>query len=337
MPDLLGGHPAHDFAERQSRNRRLSAGIVFAFLLFFILVGLSVDHLYLDAFTSSGLAFPIATTVSFLFSAGLSLAAYYHGSAYILTSLGAEALEIQIPEHRELQNIVTEMALASGCPMPKVYVIFDPAPNAFATGRNESASAVCVTSGLLALLSREETQGVIAHEISHIRNQDILVMTLVSILLGGVALLSDWAQRSFYRSRSRRGTGRKNLLLVLPALLLIVFAPLISRLLAMAVSRQREYLADATAAEYTRNPLGLAKALEKIRDASMPFHKATRGTAHLFFVNPLRRRVDDREGRLADLLSTHPPIARRILLLYRMAGLPNRLRVERAEGIQGRG
>lgn len=337
MPDLVGSHVAHDFAERQSRNRWLSAGIVFAFLLFFILVGLSVDYLYLDAYTSSGLAFPIATTISFLFSAGLSLAAYYHGSAYILSSLGAEALDIEIPEHRELQNIVTEMALASGCPMPKVYVIFDPAPNAFATGRNETASAVCVTSGLLALLSREETQGVIAHEIFHIRNQDILVMTLVSILLGGVALLSDWARRSFYRTRSRRGAGRKNLLLVLPALLLIVFAPLISRLLAMAVSRQREYLADATAAEYTRNPLGLAKALEKIRDASMPLRRATRGTAHLFFVNPLRRRVDNREGRLADLLSTHPPMARRILLLYRMAGLPNRALGSRAEGIQGRG
>ena len=111
-------------------------------------------------------------------------------------------------------------------------------------------------------------------------------------------------------------------MLVIPALLLILFSPLISRLLAMAVSRQREYLADATAVEYTRNPLGLAKALERIRAAAMPFQLASRGTAHLFFVNPLRRSVDDREGRLADLLSTHPPIARRIMLLYHMAGLP---------------
>jgi heat shock protein HtpX len=144
---------------------------------------------------------------------------------------------------------------------------------------------------------------------------------LVSVLLGGVVLLSDWAQRSFYSTRSRQRLGSGAALLMIPAFLLIVFAPLISRLLAMAVSRQREYLADAAAAEFTRNPLGLAKALEKIRDASMHFHKATRGTAHLFFVNPLRRRVDDREGKLADLLSTHPPIARRIALLQRMAGV----------------
>ncbi|MBI4523145.1 MAG: M48 family metallopeptidase [Deltaproteobacteria bacterium] len=204
--------------------------------------------------------------------------------------------------------------------MPRVYVIFDPAPNAFATGRNELTSSVCVTTGLLALLNREETQGVVAHELSHIRNQDILLMTLVSVLLGGVAILSDWAQRSFSAPRSRRGAGAKNLLIIIPAMVLIVLAPLISRLLAMAVSRQREYLADATAVEFTRNPLGLARALTKIRDASMPFQRASRGTAHLFFVNPLRRRVDDREGRVADLLSTHPPIDRRIGLLYSMAG-----------------
>jgi len=147
-------------------------------------------------------------------------------------------------------------------------------------------------------------------------------MMMVSVLLGAVALLSDWAQRSFFVSRHTRRGSRKSLFIVIPGLLLIILSPLISRLLAMAVSRQREYLADATAAEFTRNPVGLAKALEKIRDAAIPFSKATRGTAHLFFVNPLRRRVDSKDGHLADLLSTHPPINRRIVLLYQMAGLP---------------
>ena len=145
-------------------------------------------------------------------------------------------------------------------------------------------------------------------------------MMLISVLLGGIALLADWAQRSVLVSRGGRTSSRANPLLVVPALLLIVVSPLISRLLAMAVSRQREFLADATAVEFTRNPLGLAKALEKIRDAGMPFQKASRGTAHLFIVSPFRRRVDDRDGKLADLLGTHPPIERRIALLYQMAG-----------------
>jgi heat shock protein HtpX len=205
--------------------------------------------------------------------------------------------------------------------MPEIYTVYDPAPNAFATGREEKSASVCVTTGLLTLLNREETQGVVAHEMAHIRNHDTRVMMLVSVLLGGVVLLADWAQRSLFSSRhGQRRRGHP--LIAVPALLLIAVSPLVSRLLAMAVSRQREYLADATAVEFTRNPLGLAKALEKIRDADLPFHRATRGTAHLFIANPLRRRIDDREGALADLLSTHPPINRRILLLYQMAKLP---------------
>ena len=334
MAERLDSHAPEDFRDRQARNRWLSAWIILLFLILFLLVGLAVDYLYLDAFTPSGPAFPWATVLALGFASALSLTSYYHGSELILRSLGAEPLDIQIPEQRELHNVVTEMALASGCPMPKVYVIFDPAPNAFATGRDEFHASVCVTTGLLTLLDREETQGVMAHELGHVRNDDILLMTLVSILLGGIALLSDWSQRSFNTSRSRRESGGKSAALVIPAVLLILFAPLISRLLAMAVSRQREYLADATAVEYTRNPVGLAKALQKIRGAAMPFSRASRGTAHLFFVNPLRRRVDDREGRLADLLSTHPPIARRIMLLYQMAGLQGMSKGQRDKEIK---
>lgn len=292
------------------------------FILFFLFIGATIDHLYFDAFTSAGPTLPIATIFSLGFATLTTLTAYYGGSDIILSSLGAEKLNLRIPEHRELHNIVTEMALASGSAMPRVYVIFDPAPNALATGSNEKNAAICVTTGLLTLLDREETQGVVAHEISHIRNEDILLMTLVSILLGGIAILADWGRRGFYSSRSGRHLSKKNPLVFIPLLILIALSPLIARLLAMAVSRQREYLADAGAAQYTRNPRGLAQALEKIRDASMPFHKATRGTAHLFFVNPLRRRVNDRDGKLADLLASHPPIARRIALLYRMAGQP---------------
>jgi heat shock protein HtpX len=303
---------------------------VFCFLLFFFLLGLSIDYLFLDAFTARGPSFPIATLIALVFSVMVAYTGYRQGSKLILSSVGAEQLDIQIPEHRELHNVVTEMALASGCPMPKVYVTYDPAPNAFATGRNEESAAICITTGLLTLLGREETQGVVAHEMAHIKNNDTSVMLLISVLLGGVVLLSDWAQRSIFGMRPFRRASSQALLAI-PALLLIVISPLISRLLAMAVSRQREYLADATAVEFTRNPLGLAKALEKIRDAGMPFQKATRGTAHLFFTNPLRRRIDNRDGKLANLLSSHPPINRRIMLLYQMGALPGsaaRLRVE---------
>ncbi len=283
-------------------------------------MGLSVDYVYLGAFTTAGLPLPVATIGALFFAIFMTLTAYGYGGNLILACVGAETLDIQIPEHREFHNVVTEMALAAGCPMPKVHVVYDAAPNAFATGRNEKSSAICVTTGLLALLSREETQGVVAHEMAHIKNRDILLMMLVSVLLGGVALLADWAQRSFFHARHGRRAGG-NLMIVIPALLLIIVSPLISRLLAMAISRQREYLADATAVEFTRNPLGLANALEKIRDANIPFQNASRGTAHLFIASPFHRRLDERDGTWSDLLSTHPPINRRILLLHRMVGL----------------
>ena len=152
----------------------------------------------------------------------------------ILASLGAEKLNLQIPEHRELHNVVTEMALASGSPMPRIFVSFDPAPNALATGTREKNAAICVTSGLLTLLDREETQGVIAHEMSHIRNEDILLMTLVSVLLGGIVLLSDWGRRGFYSSAVGPADGPQKPAAVFAVIALIALSPLIAQLLAMA-------------------------------------------------------------------------------------------------------
>ena len=290
-------------------------------MVFFLVIGGAVDYLYLDGFTPSGSPFPVATVFALVFATFTTLTAYYGGGGLILGSLGALKLDIQISEHRELRNIVTEMALASGAAMPQVYVIDDPAPNALATGTHEKNTAICVTTGLLTLLDREETQGVVAHEMSHIRNEDTLLMTLMSVLVGGIALLADWGRRGVYRSRVSRRDDDKSPALFIPLLLLVAVSPLVPQLLAMAVSRQREYLADATAAQYTRNPRGLARALEKIRDAAAPVNKATRGTAPLFFSDPLRRRLNDSESGFANLLTTHPPIERRIQLLYQMAGL----------------
>ncbi len=195
-------------------------------------------------------------------------------------------------------------------------VIPDPAPNALAIGRDPSHAAIAVTEGALALLNREETQGVVAHEMAHIGNRDTLVMTVVAVLLGGVVMLADWARRNWYFTRRRRGSG--HVLFGLVVLALIAVSPLLSRLIAMAVSRQREYLADATAVEFTRNPYGLAGALAKIDASQSPLRAATRGTAHLFIVNPLKRRGEEEEGWWANLFSSHPPIAHRIAILRGM-------------------
>jgi heat shock protein HtpX len=306
---------AVDFYSRQALNRQRTWLLVAGFLVFFFALGLGLDTLWGGFLGPQGEPLPFVTLVALGLAVATSLGAYFSGARLVLASLCAQPLDLNNPEHRQLYNVVTEMALAAGLPQPHVYVIPDPAPNALATGRDPRHAVLAVTQGLLNLLDREETQGVIAHEMAHIGNRDTLTMTLVAILLGGVVMLADWARRVTFLSSDRH---RGNLLMFLAVLVLIAVTPLLSRLMAMAVSRQREYLADATAAQLTRNPLGLAAALEKIGAATSPLRAATRGTAHLFISNPLRRRVDERQGQLADLLSTHPPLAQRVAILRAM-------------------
>jgi heat shock protein HtpX len=302
-----------DFYGQQRRNRRYTILLIGAFVALFLLLGLSLD---VSFGSLAGGTVPVFTILGLLVAILLAAFAYYRGGTMVMRSLLAQPLRVDHAEHRELHNVVSEMALASGLPRPRVYVIPDPSPNALAIGRDPAHAAIGVTEGALALLDREETQGVVAHEMSHIANRDTLVMTVVAVLFGGVVMLADWGRRSLYFARRRRGPA----ILPLLALILVVLSPLLSRLLAMAVSRRREYLADATAAELTRNPLGLARALAKIERTASPLRSATRGSAHLFIVNPLRRRVENAEGRWADLLSSHPPIRQRIEVLRGMAG-----------------
>ncbi len=304
--------------DQQVRNRRYSALLVLLFVTFFVVLGVGLDVVFGGYSLGPG-AFPVITTVALATALGLSLLGHYRGGKLVMSSLLAKPLDVKDPEHRELHNIVAEMALASGLPRPRLFVIADQSPNALATGRDPEHAAIAVTTGALALFDREETQGVVAHEMAHIRNRDTQVMTLVAVLFGGVIMLADWARRSLYFAR-RRGGGVHPMLLVL-VLLLVLVSPLLSRLLATAVSRRREYLADASAVEFTRNPSGLARALAKIAATRSPLRAATRGTAHLFIVNPLKRRSDERKGRMANLLSTHPPLAHRIALLRGMAGI----------------
>jgi heat shock protein HtpX len=239
-----------------------------------------------------------------------------------MSSAGAQPIDDEDPRYRVLKNVVDEMAIAAGIPAPRLYCIPDDDPNAFATGRDPSSASIAVTRGLVDRLSRDELQGVIAHEMSHIRNEDIRLMTVVAALIGSVSLIAELGLRMMRfgggkgGKRNSRGGGAVFFVLWLVAL---VLAPVISRLLAMAVSRQREYLADASGAELTRNPAALASALERITAADEPTRSIKKGTAHLCIADPLGREGNEREGFVADLFGTHPPIRKRVTLLKAMA------------------
>jgi heat shock protein HtpX len=226
-------------------------------------------------------------------------------------------------------NVVEEMAIAGGVPKPRVWVVPDDDPNAFATGRDPAGAHVAVTDGLLERLTRDELQGVVAHELAHVRNYDVRLMTLVAALLGAIALLSDGLGRTLGRSGVRvggassgrsKGKGGNPLALVLFALWVftLLIAPVVSRLIAMAVSRKREFLADATAAQLTRNPLALASALEKLDGATAATRTITKGAAHLCIVDPSERMVSSRPGLVGDVFASHPPIGERVRRLRAM-------------------
>jgi heat shock protein HtpX len=210
------------------------------------------------------------------------------------------------------------MSIAAGTPMPKVYIIDDQAPNAFATGRDPQHASLAVTKGLLAMMNRDELQGVVSHEMSHIRNYDIRFATLVGVLVGMIALISDFFLRStwlgFGGRRSRSGEGDVGAIMFLVAIVLALVAPIFAWLVQLAVSRRREYLADASGVELTRNPLGLASALEKIAADPRPLRHANRATAHMYIANPLRKLK-----QTESLFDTHPPIQKRIAILRAMA------------------
>jgi len=309
-----------DFFEQQRYNQRKTFFIIFLFIGFLGVIGYGFDYFFI------GEDFPYATFFALFIGTINALFSYYLGDQMVLGSVGARPANPSKFKEQQLINIVNEMALASGIPTPKVWVMEETSPNAFATGRDERHASICVTTGLLDTMNREELQGVIGHEIGHIRNRDILTMTIVSALVGAVVLLSDWARRTFFYSggrgsrRDRKGSGGIILLIVL---ILIIIAPIIARIMAMAISRAREYMADAASAEFTRNPLALASALEKIQSHyDKVVDRATDGTAHLFISDPKGRKLTSKEGFFANLLSTHPPIQRRIMLLKEMAGIP---------------
>jgi len=255
----------------------------------------------------------------------MSLGSWFAGDALVMATSGAREIDRAKPADRyeQLVNVVEEMRLAGGLPQPRIWVIDDSAPNAFATGRDREHASVAVTTGLLDKLDREQLQGVIGHEMSHIGNLDIRFTLLVGVLVGSIALLADWFLRFTFWGGGRRsssdrgggGGGAMALLFVL-ALVLAVVAPLIGRLVQAAVSRSRESLADATAVELTRNPVGLARALRAISDDREVLEVANRATQHLYIVNPIK----SFEERSKSLWDTHPPLGERIRALEAIAG-----------------
>ena len=253
-----------------------------------------------------------------------SLASYYMGDSLVLASSGAR--EVTAAEMPQLWNVVQELAVASSLPMPRVYLIDDTAPNAFATGRDPAHASVAITTGLLQKLDREELQGVMAHELSHVRNLDIRFSLMVGVLVGSIALLADFFLRfSIWggvgrqrRSSSDSGGGGMQAVIMIAALILAVLAPIAARLVQMAVSRQREFLADASGVELTRNPYGLERALAKITLDTEPLEVANRATQHLYFENPIKAAT----GTSRSLFSMHPPALDRINRLRELTGLP---------------
>ncbi|HOW85839.1 MAG TPA: M48 family metallopeptidase [Candidatus Aminicenantes bacterium] len=299
--------------EQISRNKWKSAGLVAFFVVFiFVLVWFFE---YVTGWGKGGLVLAVLVAMG-------SAAVGYYSSDKIVLGI-SRARPVSKDEFPYLYNVVEGLAIAAGIPAPKCYVIDDTAPNAFAAGRKPETAVICVTTGLLEKLNRVELEGVIAHEMSHIKNYDVRLQTLVVVMAGVVALLSDWMLRSFMwggggrrRGRSRSGSGGAEGLLVLAGLALAVLSPLVATIIQLAVSRKREFLADASGAMLTRYPAGLASALRKISADAEPLEAANKATAHLYIVNPLKNLKGG--GGVNRLFSTHPPIEERIAALEKM-------------------
>jgi heat shock protein HtpX len=296
--------------EQIASNKRRSFLLVFFFLaLIFLLVWLFEQM--------AGIG-PEGLVVAVIIALAMTVGSYYASDKIVLAM--SKARPVTKEEFPYLYNVVEGLTIAAGLPPPRCYVIDDTAPNAFATGRNPKNSVIVVTTGLLDKLNRVELEGVIAHEMSHIKNYDVLLQTLTVVMVGIVALLSDWMRRTFWWGGGRRrgsdrekGSGGAAIILAL-ALVMAILSPLIAQLIRFAISRKREFLADASGAMLTRYPPGLASALRKISADREPLEVANKATAHMYIVNPLK----DISGPVNKLFSTHPPIEERIAALEKM-------------------
>ena len=303
------------FYDQETANRRNSVALVVLGMLALALLGYVVGYALTGDLAGAMTVVAIALGLSVLSAIG----SYYGGDKIVLRSSGAQ--EISRRQSPELFDVVEEMATAAAVPMPRGYIIDDPSPNAFATGRDPQHASVAITTGLLRKLDREELQGVIGHEMSHVRNYDIRFSLLVGVLVGGISLLAQFFLRwTFWfgggsRRDDRNDSGLIGIVFVLLGLVLSILAPIVTALVRLAVSRQREYLADASSVNLTRNPAGLERALQKIASDPEPLEVANGATQHMYIVNPLKK-----SGGGSALFSTHPPIVDRINRLRQLTG-----------------
>ena len=289
--------------DQADSNTRLTWIYISGFLLFVIGVG----YVFAGAMGNSGILY-----IAVLFAVGMSFGSYWWSDKIVLSMSNAKPVTRE--NARELYLLVENLCITAGLPTPKIYIIQDSAPNAFATGRDPQHAVICVTTGILNKLEKVELEGVLAHELSHVGNRDILLSTVVVVLVGFIALLADWFRWStlFGGGRRRSGDGESGAIFMIIALVLSILAPIAAMLMQLAISRKREFLADADGALLTRYPEGLARALEKISADPEPLTEANQSTAHLFIVNPFKG------NKISKLFSTHPPIEERIAALRGM-------------------
>ncbi len=289
----------------QAQNVRKTWFLMAMFLAIVIAIGYAVSW-YLNS--------PALLYVAVIFAFAMNIGSYWFSDKLVLKM--TNAVPADPVQYRDFINIVENLSITAGLPMPKVYVVNDPAPNAFATGRDPEHAVVAATTGILAILDKNELEGVMAHELAHVGNRDMLVMTVAVVLAGFVAMLADFFSRAMLYSGDN-DRNKSPIFLVL-AVVGIILAPIAAQLMQMAVSRKREYLADATGALLTRYPEGLASALEKISTYGRPMQKASHATAHLFINDPYDGGKQSFTQKLGGLFQTHPPVAERVKRLREM-------------------
>jgi heat shock protein HtpX len=282
--------------------------LTYLYIAFFLIFVIGVGYIFSGAMNNSAILY-----IAVIFSVVMSFASYWWSDKIVLAM--SSAREVTHEQGREIYHLVENLCITAGLPVPKIYIINDSAPNAFATGRNPEHGVICLTTGIIQKLEKTELEGVIAHELSHIGNRDILLSTVVVILVGFVTLLADWFRHwAFWggKSRDNEGGGQLRVILIVAAIILSILAPMAAVLMQLAISRKREFLADADGALLTRYPDGLARALEKISSDTEPLEAANRATAHLYIVNPFKGK------KISSLFMTHPPIEERIKALKGM-------------------
>lgn len=284
--------------EERSGNLWRTWGLMVGFFLLVIFVGWAIAGYYGD---------PTILYGAVVFALIGNVGSYWFSDKLVLSMTGAKPATRE--EFFDLYTVTENLAITAGLPMPKLYVINDPAPNAFATGRDEKHAVVCATTGLLGMMNRSELEGVIAHELSHIKNRDMLVMTIAVVLAGFIAIIADLFLRMSYFGGGRRDNEKGGALFAVLAIVAVILAPIAATLIKLAVSRRREYLADASGALLTRYPEGLASALQKIGSYAAPMKRASTATAHLFIGDPFGARA---AKSIAGLFATHPPIEERV-------------------------